>query len=121
MRKGWLDLMETATSSKPFSSQIPTCRLALSTKASAVGDGDLSSKSFSSDPSFTPILIGILADLASDKTRMIRFFFPMLPGLIRTLATPASIAFKANLMVFKPNLMVFAYFQKQLIKSLVKN
>ena len=52
--------------------------------------------SSSSDPEFTPILIGMPRALAAPRTSWILSRLPMFPGLRRTFATPASMAFRAN-------------------------
>ena len=56
------DFMEITISVKSQSSSILTCRMALSTRASAVGAPYFASKSFSSEPELTPIRIGICFD-----------------------------------------------------------
>jgi len=53
--------------------------------------------SFSIEPEFTPILIGIFFSLHAFTTFSTFSLFPMLPGFILSLSTPASIAVRAIL------------------------
>ena len=55
-----------------------------------------STRCFGSEPEFAPIRIGIPAFFAASTTSSVLSGPPMLPGLMRTAATPASIAFSAS-------------------------
>ena len=55
-----------------------------------------STRCFGSEPEFAPIRMGIPLALAASTTLATLSGPPMLPGLIRTAATPASIAFRAR-------------------------
>src|SRR5690349_6462857 len=57
----------------------------------------MSSRCFGSEPEFAPIRIGIPFALAALTTSATLSEPPMFPGLMRTAATPCSIAFKARL------------------------
>ena len=83
-------------SRKSSSSSIRTCRAALSTIASGVGPPWRSRSSFSREPPFTPMRIGTARSFAARTTSATRRALPMLPGLRRTPATPASIARRAR-------------------------
>ncbi len=79
-------------SSKPSFSRMPTCRRALSVIAAAVGFPCFASRSRSSEPALTPILIGRPRSRAASTTALTRAALPMLPGLSLSFATPASAA-----------------------------
>ena len=87
---------EITISSNRSDSSIATCRSALSTIAAAVGPPYRSSRSFSRDPEFTPIRIGIPRSCAARATASTRARAPMFPGLIRSLSTPRAIASNAS-------------------------
>lgn len=70
---------------------------ALSTIALAVGFPYFSNKSFSNEPAFTPILIGIFFSLHLSTTAFTLSSAPIFPGLILTLSTPELIASNAIL------------------------
>ena len=55
-----------------------------------------SNKSFSKDPAFTPILIGMFFSLHLSTTAFTLSSAPIFPGLILILSTPAFIAFIAS-------------------------
>ena len=57
----------------------------------------MSSRCFGSEPEFAPIRIGIPFAFAARTTSATLSGPPMLPGLIRTAATPCSIALSARL------------------------
>ena len=65
-------------------------RIADSTSASGVGSPYLRCSAFSSEPAFTPILIGMLRSRAALITALTRSSRPMLPGLMRRQSTPSS-------------------------------
>ena len=65
---------------------------ALSTKASGKGSLYFSSKSYSRDPAFTPILIEQLLFLAALITYFIFLISPIFPGFILRQAAPFSAA-----------------------------
>jgi hypothetical protein len=77
-------------SSKPMSSRMPTCFAALSTIAAGVGLPNCLRNSFSTEPLFTPMRIGVPRSLAIATMRSTRLRWLMLPGLRRILSTPAS-------------------------------
>ena len=79
-------------SKKSSSSRIRASSSALSTSAAAVGAPCLASRSFSSDPAFTPMRIGTLRALASRAISRTLSWYLMLPGLIRSPWIPASSA-----------------------------
>src|SRR5204862_1822537 len=78
------------SSSRPSSS-------AASTRASAWSRCASSARCFGNDPELAPMRIGIPAFCAARTTWATLSDPPMLPGLIRTAATPCSIAFNARL------------------------
>ena len=57
----------------------------------------IASRCFGSEPELAPIRIGMPAALAASTTSLTLSGPPMLPGLMRTAATPESIAFSARL------------------------
>ena len=59
-----------------------TCLRADSTRASALGSPYFFCRSFSSEPAFTPTLIGTSLSSAAVITSLIFDSFPILPGLI---------------------------------------
>ena len=87
-----LDLSDTMISWKSIRSRISQCRIADSTMPRAVGSPSFSRMSISSDPLLTPIRIGTPFSVAFSTTARTRFSPPMLPGLMRSLSTPASSA-----------------------------
>ena len=86
------DLMLTTRLSYPISSMIRTLSSALSTRPSAVTPPYLAIMSFSSEPLFTPTRIGTLCSPAQSTTAFILSRLPILPGFIRILSAPFSIA-----------------------------
>src|SRR5215212_6717628 len=77
-------------SKKSSSSRMRASFSADSTSASGVGAPYFSSRSFSSEPAFTPILIGTPRSLASLAMSRTLSWYLMLPGLIRRPWMPAS-------------------------------
>ena len=77
-------------------SSISTCLNADSTSASALGSPYFFCKSFSSEPAFTPTLIGTLLCFAAAITSLIFASFPIFPGLSRK-QSAASATYKAIL------------------------
>ena len=71
--------------------------MADSTNPSAVGFPSRSKISFSKDPEFTPILIGIFLSFAASATIFTLSILPIFPGFNLKADTPFSIAFNANL------------------------
>ena len=78
--------------SYPSSSTTATSFNALSTRASAVTPPYFARRSFSREPLFTPTRIGIPYSFALSTTAFTRSLAPMLPGLMRILSAPLSIA-----------------------------
>ena len=78
--------------SKDRSSSARTSRSALSASPSGVTRPSRSRISFSSDPALTPTRIGIPCSRAFSTTARTCSGAPMLPGLIRILSAPASMA-----------------------------
>src|SRR5436190_73842 len=83
-------------SRKPSFSRSSTCSSASTTSASAVSLRASSWRCSGSEPAFAPIRIGMRFAFAARTTSATLSGPPMLPGLIRTAATPASIAFSAS-------------------------
>src|SRR5438309_620915 len=79
-------------SKKSSSSRMRTSESALSTSASAVGLPYFASRSFSSDPAFTPIRISTPRSFASRAMRRTLSWYLMLPGLMRRPWMPPSSA-----------------------------
>jgi hypothetical protein len=77
---------------KSWSCRIRAWRSALSTIASGQGSPYFSSKSRSSEPALTPMRIAQPWSRAAAITSRTRSGEPMLPGLIRRQAAPASAA-----------------------------
>ena len=75
---------------KSSSSRMRASFSADSTSASGVGVPYFSSRSFSSDPAFTPILIGTPRSFASRAINRTLSWYLMFPGLIRRPWIPAS-------------------------------
>ena len=73
------------------------CRSADSTIPSAVGPPCFARRSFSSEPAFTPMRIGILRSLATATTSCTNGVPPMLPGFRRSPSTPCASAISASL------------------------
>ena len=73
-----------------------TCSSASSTSAAAVSSWASSRRCLGSEPELAPIRIGIPRALAAFTTSATLSAPPMLPGLMRTAATPASTAFSAS-------------------------
>ena len=73
-----------------------TCSSASSTSAAAVSSRASSTRCFGSEPELAPIRIGIPPSLGRRTTSSVLSGPPMLPGLMRTAATPASIALSAS-------------------------
>ena len=92
-----VDLTEIFMSRKSRSSSMRTCLIALSTRASAVGCLCFLSMSFSREPEFTPILMGILLPLQASTTAFILYLAPMFPGFILIPSTPCLIDSRASL------------------------
>ena len=69
---------------------------ALSTSASGHGSPYFSSRSRSSDPPLTPMRMAQPLALAASTTSFTRLAWPMLPGLMRRQAAPASAASSAR-------------------------
>src|SRR5437868_370292 len=93
----WLDLTEILKSRKSRLSSSRTSSSAASTSASAWSRCASSVRCFGSEPELAPIRIGIPAAFAARTTCATLSEPPMLPGLMRTAATPWSIAFSARL------------------------
>ena len=74
-----------------------TSSSAASTSASAWSCWARSARCFGSEPEFAPIRIGMPAFFAALTTSATLSAPPMFPGLMRTAATPASMAFSARL------------------------
>src|SRR5512132_2349598 len=88
-------LTEILMSKKSSSSRMRASSSALSTSAAAVGAPCLASRSFSSDPAFTPMRIGTLRALASRAISRTLSWYLMLPGLMRSPWPPAPSAASA--------------------------
>src|ERR687892_1149886 len=73
-----------------------TCSSASSTRATAVSCWASSRRCFGSEPELAPMRIGIPRSLAALTTMATLSEPPMLPGLMRTAATPASMALSAS-------------------------
>src|SRR6266508_25817 len=92
----WLDLTEILKSRKSSFSSRSTSSIAAATSASAWSRCATWSRCRGSEPELAPIRIGIPAFFAALTTSSTLSGPPMLPGLIRTAATPPSIAFSAS-------------------------
>ena len=73
-----------------------TCSSASSTSAAAVSSCASSTRCLGSEPEFAPIRIGMPRAFAASTTSATLSGPPMFPGLMRTAATPASMAFSAS-------------------------
>ena len=86
------DLILMTRLSYPISSISFTLSKALSTSPSAVTPWYFSTRFFSKEPLFTPTRIGMLRSFATSTTAFTRSALPILPGLMRILSAPFSIA-----------------------------
>src|SRR5262249_31122716 len=92
----WLDLTEILKSWKSSFSSSRTSSSAASTSASAWSFWASPERCLGSEPELAPIRIGIPAFRAAFTTSSTLSGPPMLPGVMRTAATPDSIAFSAS-------------------------
>ena len=89
------DLILMTRLSYPKSSIMCTLSSALSTMPSAVTPPYFSINGFSREPLLTPTRMGIFRSFAASTTAFTRSVLPILPGLIRILSAPFSMAARA--------------------------